>query len=250
MKNSKTGPVLLSPYSPEIEKKMKDTYISLSEKERRKYAAVEAIKLPHGGITYIAGLFRCGRKTVHIGIKELNDPENTDKNRIRRVGGGRKSAIDTIRNINAVFLEVIEDHTAGDPMDSNIKQTNLSQRPIAEKMKEKGIEISAAVIKKLLKINNFKKRKALKNKAIGSNNNRDKQFRRIDELKTEYLESDNPILGIDTKKKEFSGNLYREGKLYHTESVEVYDHDFPHPADGVIIPYTIYDFTSVRLIIE
>ena len=83
---------------------MKDTYIGLSEKERRKYAAVEAIKLPHGGITYIAGLFRCSRKTVHIGIKELNDPENTDKNRIRRVGGGRKSAIDTIRNINAVFF--------------------------------------------------------------------------------------------------------------------------------------------------
>ncbi len=56
MKNSKTGPVPLSPYSPEIEKKMKGAYISLSEKERRKYAAIEAIKSPHGGITDIPHL--------------------------------------------------------------------------------------------------------------------------------------------------------------------------------------------------
>ncbi len=244
MKISKTGPKPLSPYSLEVEKNMKDTYIGLSEKERRKYAAVEAIKLPHGGITYIARLFRCSRKTVYIGIKELNDPENADKNRIRKVGGGRKSAIDTIHNINIIFLEVIEDHTAGDPMDSNIKWTNLSRRLIAEKMKEKGIDVSVTVIIKLLKINNFKKRKALKNKAIGSNENRDKQFERIDELKTEYSDSDNPILSIDTKKKELLGNLYREGKLYCTDSVEVYDHDFPHLADGVIIPYTIYDLKN------
>ncbi len=52
-------------------------------------------------------------------------------------------------------------------------------------------------------------------------------------MKTEYSDSDNPILSIDTKKKELLGNLYREGKVYCTDSIEVYDHDFPHLADGV-----------------
>jgi len=83
---------------------MKDTYNGLSEKERRRYAAIEAIKLPYGRVTYISRLFRCGRKTVYIGMKELNDPENYVKNRIGRVGGGRKPAIDTIGDINVVFF--------------------------------------------------------------------------------------------------------------------------------------------------
>ncbi len=203
MKKSKSGPKPLSLYSHEIETRMIETYTSLSEKDKRRYAAIEAMKLPHGGISYISRLFGCSRITIYAGIREFNDTENIDSNRIRRIGGGRKQAIDTIDNINEIFLEVIDDYIAGDPMDSNIKWTNLSQKKIAEKMKEKGITISVTVVKQLLKNNNFRKRKVQKKISIGSNKDRDKQFNKINGLKNEYQESNNPILSIDTKKKNF-----------------------------------------------
>ena len=241
MKILKPGPKPLLPYTQKVEQKMMETYSRLSEKERRIYAAVEAQKLPHGGVTYISNLFNCSRTTIYIGMIDLDNPKVVDANRIRKPGGGRKAVIDTVPNINEVFMEVIDDHIAGDPMDSNIKWTNLSHAKIAEKMEKKGIKISVTVVKKLLKKNGFKKRKAVKNKAIGSNKDRDKQFKKINKLKAEYNESNNPILSIDTKKKELLGNLYREGILYCTDLIEVFDHDFPHLAYGVIIPYTIYD---------
>ncbi len=191
---------------------MTETYSRLSEKERRIYAAVEAQKLPHGGVTYISDLFKCSRRTIYIGMNDLNNPKVVDDNRIRKPGGGRKEAIDTVPNINEVFMEVTDEHIAGDPMDSNIKWTNLSHKKIAEKMEKKGIRISVTVVKKLLRKNGFKKRKALKSKAIGSNKDRDKQFKKISELKAEYNESDNPILSIDTKKKNCQGICTGKGK--------------------------------------
>ena len=71
--------------------------------------------------------------------------------------------------------------------------------------------------------------------------NRNAQFERIAELRTLYEAKGNPVVSVDTKKKELIGNLFREGKIYTTETVEVFDHDFPSLAEGVAIPHAIYD---------
>lgn len=71
--------------------------------------------------------------------------------------------------------------------------------------------------------------------------NRNSQFERIAELRTLYEAKGNPVVSVDTKKKELIGNLFREGKIYTTETVEVFDHDFPSLAEGVAIPHAIYD---------
>ena len=71
--------------------------------------------------------------------------------------------------------------------------------------------------------------------------NRNAQFERIAELRTLYDAKGNPVVSVDTKKKELIGNLFREGKIYTTETVEVFDHDFPSLAEGVAIPHAIYD---------
>ena len=71
--------------------------------------------------------------------------------------------------------------------------------------------------------------------------NRNAQFERITELKAAYQAKGNPVLSVDTKKKELIGNLFREGKIYTTETVEVFDHDFPSLAEGVAIPHALYD---------
>lgn len=97
------------------------------------------------------------------------------------------------------------------------------------------------IVRKLLKNNGYVKRKALKKKAAGGHVNRNAQFQRIAHWRAVYDAQGNPIVSVDTKKKEPIGNLFREGKLYTTETVEVLDHDFPSLAEGVAVPHTVYD---------
>ena len=240
----KPGPKKIRPYSEEVERHIRTTYNLLSEKDRRLYLAVEAVKLPKGGISYLSTLVNCSRIIIHDGLKELNEPELLPRSGIRNKGGGRKLAIETIPNINEVFHKVIEDSTAGDPMDGNIKWTNLGLKQISKRMANLGVSVSTTVVKQLLKKHGFKKRKALKNETIGSCENRNEQFENINSIREEYLQSGNPIISMDSKKKELLGNLYRNGSCYNTRIVEVYDHDFPYLASGVAIPHTLYDIRN------
>lgn len=201
--NKKFGPKPLTPYPPEVERFIKETYSRLSEKEKRAYAAVEALKLPRGGKAYIMELLGCSKMTLYRGIHELENPETVPNDRIRKIGAGRKSVIETTDNIDEIFLRVIDNHIAGDPMNSKIRWTNLSHKKIAAKMKEDGISISVTVVKKLLKKHNFVKRKAAKTIAIGSSEDRNEQFENIARLREQYLMDGNPIISVDTKKKNF-----------------------------------------------
>ena len=88
-------------------------------------------------------------------------------------------------------------------MNGKIRWTNLSHKKIAAKMKDAGINISVTVVKKLLKKHGFKKRKAVKSKAIGSSKNRNEQFEKIAQLKEQYFTDGNPVVSMDSKKKNF-----------------------------------------------
>lgn len=192
---------LKNQYPEEIEEIMKKVFNTLSEKPKRLYAASEAEKLGHGGITYISELFGCARDTIERGKKDLKNIENLPKIGDRRKGGGRKKILNTIEGIDEVFLSVLQDHTAGSPVDKNIIWTDLTQKEISKRMSEKGIDISVDTVKQLLEKHEYRKRKALKKIAIGETENKDEQFEKIKKLKEEYEESGNPILSIDTKKK-------------------------------------------------
>jgi hypothetical protein len=135
----------------------------------------------------------------------------------------------------------VKEHTAGDPMDESRKWTNLTRAEMSVLLAEKGFNVSRNIVRKLLKINGYVKRKPLKNKAGGGHVNRNAQFVRIAELRALYEARGNPVVSVDTKKKEAIGNLSREGKIYTTETIEVFDHDFPSLAEGVAVPHTIYD---------
>jgi hypothetical protein len=221
-------------------------YNSISEKDRRRYAAVEAMHYGYGGQQYISELLGCDPRVIKKGLEELENNTLDDLNdRIRAEGGGRKKIIDTTANIDEVFLKVLKNYTAGDPMDDKVRWTNLTQKEIAMHMKENGIIISEHVVKKLLEKHNYGKRQAVKNQTKKSVENRNEQFEKIDQLKEKYLGSDiNPVISIDTKKKEFIGNLYRSGSCYVQEPINVYDHDFPSYAKGKIVPHGIYDLKS------
>ena len=138
-------------------------------------------------------------------------------------------------------MRAVKDYTAGDPMRPDVTWTNLTLGQIAERLAEAGTPVSVTVVKQLLRKHRYLKRKARKSLSMGQHADRNRQFENIARLKREYLESDNPILSIDTKKKELVGNFYREGRLYTQETIETFDHDFPSAASGVIIPHGLYD---------
>ena len=190
-------------YCEEIESEMLKFYISLSEKDKRRYAAIEAKKIGHGGIKYISELFGCHRNTITEGKHEIENIESEKFNNqgIRKKGGGRKSCLEQIPELDEAFLRVVQEHTAGDPMDTEIKWTYLNQSQIVEGLKQQGIEISAPIVRKLLDKHNYVKRKAQKQLATGHTENRNEQFENIERLKQEYRDAGNPIISIDTKKK-------------------------------------------------
>lgn len=152
-------------YTEAIEKVMCKFYETLSEKDRRRYAAVEAQKLGHGGITYITKVLGCAQGTISTGIRELEEmPEGSGYDpRIRRVGGGRKSYAENLSGIDEAFLDVIENNIAGDPMQEEVLWTNLSRQKIADRLLEShAVQVSETVIEQLLKKHNFTRRKAQK----------------------------------------------------------------------------------------
>lgn len=145
---------------------IKKFYRTLSEKDKRRYAALEAQKLGHGGISHVAQMLGCSRTTIYEGLRELeampDDP--LPEPRIRRMGGGRKPYEQTIDGIDAAFLEVVKDHIAGDPMDEKAVWTNLTQKEVKERLAEQHhIHVSETVVRQLLNKHRFRRRKAQKN---------------------------------------------------------------------------------------
>lgn len=152
-------------YPPETVDIMKKFYGTLSEKDKRRYAATEAMKLGHGGITVIAKILGCARSTIQIGITELSAlPTDGEYDaRIRQPGGGRKTYEHTIPFIDDAFLDVVKNHTAGDPMDNNVRWTNLTHTEIKQRLVEDHqIQVSETVVIQLLKKHHFTRRKAQK----------------------------------------------------------------------------------------
>ena len=138
-------------YSPEIESQMRNFYNSLSEKDRRRYAAIEVTKLGYGGTAYISHILQCDEKTITRGQRDLNTELSSETKRVRQKGAGRKHVLATTKGLDDAFLELLKNHTAGSPMDETIKWTNLSRPAIAEKLEGRGFKVSVTVVDNLLR---------------------------------------------------------------------------------------------------
>jgi hypothetical protein len=139
------------------------------------------------------------------------------------------------------FIEIVSQHTAGDPMREDVVWTYLSTTEIACELAELGTPICTDTVRSLLDEFGFHRRQAEKSKALDVAPDRNEQFENIARLKQEYLDSPNPVVSMDTKKKEFLGELFRAGRAYANGPNAAFDHDFPSYATGKIIPHGIYD---------
>ena len=138
-------------YDPDIEERMRSVFQTLGEKEKRRYAAIEAIKLPHGGIQYIAEVLGCSRRTVERGIEELDElPDDPAAGAQRRPGGGRKKATEENPELEDNLYEVLDFRLAGDPDDPLELWTDLELPEMTEELEAMGTPISGPTLENLL----------------------------------------------------------------------------------------------------
>ena len=235
----------MEPYPFAVEEEMRRFYHSLNEKDRRRFAGWEALRFGPGGRSYIARVLSCSRNSVSKGAREVSDlPTRAVEQRIRAKGGGRKHYAATWGPVlDEKFLLVLQEHTAGDPMDETVRWTNLTPAEIVQALQfDHGIRVSKHVVYQLLQKHHYRRRKAQKKTCLKQEvKHRDEQFKNIARLKAEFEAAGNPIVSMDTKKKEHLGNFYREGRLYTLQELHTYDHDFSTYAEGVVIPHSLYD---------
>lgn len=191
----------LDTYDQEVAEQMKNLYHSLSEKDQRRYAAIEAKKLGYGGISYICRLFGCDPSSVRRGLSELATPLKPRDKQIRAAGGGRKRLVASLPALDEAFLAIMTPHTAGSPMDERIKWSNLSREQIAAALASKGFTVSVTVVDQLLAKHDFRRRQAFKNEADKQVEQRDEQFTKIEQLVENAREQGNPVMSMDVKKK-------------------------------------------------
>ena len=162
--------------------------------------------------------------------------------RLRKEGGGRKKIIDKNPNLKKEIENILEENTAGDPM-SKLKWTNKSTYTIADELKNKNQNVSEVTVGRIIKTLGYSLQVNIKSKESGSSEERDSQFRYINEIVKIFAKKNIPVISVDAKKKELVGKFKNNGKRWmkkgKAEIVNVYD--FWFLAKGRAIPYGIYD---------
>lgn len=185
---------------------------SLSEKDRRRFAALEAERLGWHGVQEVSEFYDIHPHTIRQGKRELAEGFHEPPDRIRKPGGGRKPAESHYADIDEAFLDVLDKHTAGDPMDGEIRWTQLGDEEICAHLQARVYEVGIPAVKRLLQKHHYHRRQAAKNKTFKQDPDRNSQFQVIESVNEEEKEGRNPILSIDTKKKNISALCSEAGR--------------------------------------
>ncbi|MGV8119089.1 MAG: ISAzo13 family transposase [Candidatus Xenobiia bacterium LiM19] len=215
----------------------------LNEKQWRIYLATEAQSMGHGGVSRVSIASGATRATIHIGLKELEEPKvMAEMQKMRRPGGGRKKLRDKNPQLVKELNRLVDAETRGDPMPP-LLYTTKSTRHLAKTLTDRGFPVSHDVVDKILREKGYSLQANAKTKEGSSNQDRDAQFRYINKQAIEYMEMNEPVISIDTKKKELVGEFKNAGKEWLPEGqpTQVNVHDFPSAACGKAIPYGVYD---------
>jgi hypothetical protein len=218
---------------------------TLNEKSRRSVAASLAMSIGFGGISQVSKASRLSRPAIYAGIKELKNPEASvlSDERQRKVGAGRKLAEKQDSTLISDLDKLIEPHTSGNPMNP-LRWVNKSLRILSMQMNKQGHKTSRTLISRLLKNMGYTLQSNRKSKEVSSQDpDRNAQFEYISEKAKEFHLNNQPVISVDTKKKELVGDFKNNGKVYcpksKPENVRV--HDFIIPELGRAIPYGVYD---------
>jgi transposase len=217
----------------------------LHERGLRWFAATEARAYGYGGVSVVSRITGIARSTIERGLREIEAKRPMAAGRSRRAGGGRKAK----RSEDAMLLpdlkRLVEPATRGDPM-GTLRWTSKSLRHLAEALKKRGHTVCPHVIADCLRELGYSLQANSKTREGSAHVDRDAQFHYINDQATAFLAAGEPVISVDTKKKELVGNFKNNGREYRPkatpEAVNV--HDFIDPELGRAVPYGVYDITD------
>jgi hypothetical protein len=217
----------------------------LDERQRRLFAASEAKAAGHGGIAAVSRATGIARSTIGRGLEDIADPASTPDGRVRRVGGGRKSRVETAPQLLPDLMALVEPDERGDPM-SPLRWTCKSTRRLAAALGELGHEISHTVVAELLKAENFSLQANRKTLEGANHPDRDAQFQAVNTAVKAALAQEQPVISVDTKKKELVGDFKNAGRAWRPRGApqDVRVHDFLIKELGRAVPYGVYDLAA------
>ena len=217
----------------------------LDERSRRRWAASEARMIGHGGVSAAATATGLARRTIYRGLADLKDRASAKDDRIRRRGGGRKSRIAEDPTLLADLKSLVEPVTRGDPMRRQL-WTSLSLRKLSRDLKGKGHEISYPVVGDCLRKLGYSLQANRKSHEGSGHMDRNAQFEYISKKAGSFLTDHQPVISVDTKKKELVGNFKNAGREWRPKGAaeEVNVHDFIDPKLKRAVPYGVYDINS------
>jgi transposase len=216
-----------------------------NEKARRLFLAAEAKTIGWGGIEKVSRATGVSSDTISKGCKELEEePEVIESGKIRKPGGGRKKLIDTDPTLLSDLDSLIEPTTRGDP-ESPLRWTCKSTRKLARELKNMGHNISHMRVADILHSQGYSLQSNQKIIEGDNHPDRNAQFILINNKTRLFMKYDQPVISVDTKKKELVGNFKNGGREFRLKGnpVKVLVHDFKIPALGKVNPYGVYDIS-------
>jgi transposase len=214
----------------------------LDERMRRLVAASESLTIGFGGTSEVSRQTGVSRRAIIQGIKELDEVSSAPTGRVRRAGGGRKKTTDTDLSLKPDLERLVDPVTRGDP-ESPLRWTCKSVRKLSEELNRLGHRTSHRMVAELLHELGYSLQANRKTLEGSSHADRDQQFQHINQQVAQLLTQRQPVISVDTKKKELVGDFKNAGQEWQPtgtpEPVRV--HDFPGDAVGKAIPYGVYD---------
>src|SRR6266568_5030543 len=227
---------------------------TLNEYQARLYVADRALDHGRGGVTWLSKLTGMSRTTITRAVAELRGGgklSEAGEGRIREAGGGRKKMEETDPGMQEQLGRILAETTAGDPM-SALRWTNKSTQAMAEELTRQGHAVSDKTVARCLREMGYSMQLNQKTREGPQHRNRDQQFRYINRQVASFRRSGDPVLSVDTKKKELAGPFKNGGRTWRPKGKphRVNVHDFPSLAEGKAIPYGAYEIGEDRAVVN
>jgi transposase len=231
--------------STTLQRKYEALATHLDERARRIWAATEAEAFGYGGISLVARATGISRRAIHKGLNELSTESTVPTSRVRKSGGGRKSLSEQQPDLLTKLEQLVEPLTRGDP-ESPLRWTCKSVRVLSEELERQGIKIGRQSVAKRLRELGYSLQANCKTVEGNQHPDRNAQFEYINGRVARQMKNGNPVLSVDTKKKELIGNYKNSGREWHNsgDPIKVNGHDFPSPGIPRAHPYGIYDIAK------
>jgi transposase len=217
----------------------------LDERSRRRWAAAEARSAGRGGIAAVVRATGISESTVRRGLEELDRDERLEAGRIRRSGAGRVPILEREAGLAEDLERLVDPVTRGDP-ESPLRWTSKSGAKLAEALREMGHDVVDRTVLRLLKAMGYSLQANRKSREGAQHPDRDAQFAHINQTVAEAIAAGQPVISVDTKKRELVGDFKAVGREFEPRGrpVEVRGHDFRDKELGHAIPYGVYDLTA------